>query len=163
MSEVPAISLRTATGSDEVFLAAVYASTRQVELAQTGWTDEEKTAFCNMQSLAQESHYRQHYPGARYLVIEIGSQAAGRLYVDHWKSEIRIMDIALLPDFRGRGIGTHVLRELQREAAGDSKLLSIHVETFNPAMRLYQRLGFVLAEDKGVYHLMTWSPESTIK
>lgn len=152
------IILRPASEADTAFLAAVYASTREAELTQTDWTPGQKASFCAMQSVAQETHYRQNYPAARYLVIEHGKQPAGRLYLVHWEKEIRIMDLALLPDFRNLGIGSHLLRELQREAASFGKLLSIHVETFNPAVRLYRRLGFVLAEDKGVYQLMTWTP-----
>jgi ribosomal protein S18 acetylase RimI-like enzyme len=162
VSEAPVITLRVAKGDDEAFLQAVYTSTREAELASTGWSDEQKAAFCAQQFHAQDAHYRKHYPTAQFFVIEVEKQPAGRLYVDHWEKEIRIMDIALLPSFRGRGIGTHFLRELKKEAQNASKLLSIHVETFNPAKRLYERLGFVVAEDKGVYQLMTWSPEKAL-
>ncbi len=153
-----AITLRPATPEDTAFLFAVYSSTRAEEMAPTGWSDEQKAAFCSMQFQAQDAHYRQHYPTAQYFVIEADKVPAGRLYVDHWAKEIRIMDIALLPEFRGKGIGTHFLRDLQKQAQAASKVLSIHVETFNPARRLYERLGFVLAEDKGVYLFMTWTP-----
>ncbi|MBL9132632.1 MAG: GNAT family N-acetyltransferase [Verrucomicrobiaceae bacterium] len=157
---MPSLTLRPVTAEDTAFLFAVYASTREAELALTGWSTEQKAAFCAQQFHAQDTHYRQHYPGAQYFVIEAENQAAGRLYVDHGENEIRVMDIALLPQFRGKGIGTHYFRELQKEAQTASKVLSIHVEAFNPAKRLYERLGFQLAEDKGVYHFMTWTPEA---
>jgi ribosomal protein S18 acetylase RimI-like enzyme len=160
---VSVITLRPATEHDEGFLRAVYASTREFELAQTDWSDEQKAYFCLQQAQAQSAHYRQHYPTAQYFVIERGDQSAGRLYVDHWEKEIRIMDIALLPEFRGLGIGAQLLRQLQSEAQQSSKILSIHVETFNPARRLYERLGFQVAEDKGVYVLMSWTPDAAIK
>lgn len=160
---MPPLSLRPSTKADEAFLLTVYASTRAEEMAITGWSDEQKAAFCAQQFQAQTSHYRQHYPTAQYFVIEAGSMPAGRLYVDHWDKEIRIMDIALLPEFRGKGIGTHLLSDLQKQAQTASKVLSIHVEAFNPAKRLYERLGFVLTEDKGMYHFMTWTPETVIK
>ena len=89
-------------------------------------------------------------------VIERDGQAIGRLYVARWEREIRIMDIALLPEHRGSGIGTQLLRELQDEARSSGKSLTIHVERFNPALGLYQRLGFRQIEDKGVYLLMEW-------
>ena len=111
-----------------------------------------------VQCTAQDSQYRQHYPTAVYDVIESGGKPVGRLYVDRWKREIRIMDIAILPEHRGKGIGTQLLLDLQREAAGVRKSLSIHVERFNPALRLYERLGFHVLEDKGVYFLMEWTP-----
>lgn len=151
------IALRPASAEDTELLVAVYASTRAAELASTDWTEEQKDQFCRMQFQAQDTHYRQHYPGAQFAVIMNGAQAAGRLYVDRWPAEIRIMDIALLPEQRARGIGTHLLRQLQHEAAAAGKALTIHVERFNPALRLYERLGFRVKEDKGVYLLLEWT------
>lgn len=110
-----------------------------------------------MQFQAQDAHYRQHYPTAEYRVIEKSDATpVGRLYVDRWAREIRIMDIAILPAHRGTGIGTTLLTDLQQEAASTAKSLSIHVERLNPALRLYQRLGFRMIEDKGVYLLLEW-------
>lgn len=150
------VALRTATSEDNEFLAAVYEGTRLEELAVTDWTSEQKTQFCRMQFVAQDAHYRQHYPTAEYYVVELEGVPVGRLYYDRWTREIRIMDIAVLPEYRGRGIGTLLLKDLLKEAADSGKILSIHVERMNPALNLYQRLGFALAEDKGVYLLMEW-------
>lgn len=154
------IVLRPATPADEPFLLAVYASTRADELAVTGWSDEQKAAFCRMQFEAQHAHYRAHYPGATYDVIEVAGVAVGRLYVVRGPKEILTLDIALLREHRGRGIGTCLLRELQEEARGTGKSLNVHVESFNPARRLYARLGFEEVEDKGVYLLMRWCAAS---
>jgi ribosomal protein S18 acetylase RimI-like enzyme len=151
-----ALSLRPITPEDYLFLAGVYASTRAEELAVTGWSDEDKAVFCRRQFDAQTAHYRENYPGASLQIIERCGIAIGRLYVAHWEREIRIMDIALLPEHRGAGIGAKLLRELQEEARSAGKSLTIHVERFNPALRLYQRLGFKQIEDKGVYLLMRW-------
>ena len=115
-TSVPQVTLRAAGAADREFLLAVYASTRLDELAVTGWSDDQKEAFCRDQFCAQEAHYLQHYPTAEYAVIEEAGSPAGRWYVDRWPREIRIMDIALLPLWRGRGIGTCVLTDLQREA-----------------------------------------------
>lgn len=150
------VTLRAAEPADEPLLCAVYASARAEELALTDWSLEQKAAFCGQQFTAQDAHYRQHYPTAQYSIIERDGVAIGRLYVDRWTQEIRIMDITLLPDHRGAGIGTGLLRELMDEAAGAGKALSIHVEKFNPALRLYERLGFCAKEDKDVYLLMEW-------
>jgi ribosomal protein S18 acetylase RimI-like enzyme len=146
--------LRPITPEDESFLACLYASTRAEELAVTGWSDEDKAIFCRRQFGAQTAHYRENYPGALFQIIEQDGVAIGRLYVAHWEREIRIMDIALLSEFRGSGIGTKLLRDLQEEARSAGKSLTIHVERFNPALRLYERLGFKQMEDKGVYLLM---------
>ena len=150
------ISLRPITPEDDSFLARLFASTRAEELAITGWNDEEKAAFCLMQFDAQSAHYRQHYADASFDIIERDGVAAGRLLV--WRSgkEILIVDIALLPEHRGAGIGTKFLRELQAEAKAAGKPLTIHVERFNPALRLYERLGFKIVEEQEVYLLMEW-------
>ena len=121
------------------------------ELAPTGWSDEDKAVFCRRQFDAQSAHYRENYPGASLQIIERDGISIGRLYVAHWEREIRIIDISLLPEHRGAGIGTELLRGLQEEARSAGKSLTIHVERFNPALRLYERLGFKQVEDKGVY------------
>lgn len=84
----------------------------------------------------------------------------GRLYVDRRADEIRVVDIALLPEHRRQGIGSALLENILAEAAAAHKPVRIHVEKFNPALRLYQRLGFHQVRDTGVYFLMEWLPEA---
>ena len=139
--------LRPATPADEAFLFAVYAATREEELAVVAWSTAAKDAFLGMQFAAQDSYYRQHLPDATFDVVTVNGVPAGRLYVDRRDMEIRVIDIALLPDHRGRGVGTALLRDIIAEG----KRVTIHVERENPALRLYERLGFEVAEDKGVY------------
>jgi ribosomal protein S18 acetylase RimI-like enzyme len=159
LSDLPSgITLRPVSSSDRDFLLAVYASTREEELAPVPWTDAEKAAFIEQQFEAQDRYYREHYPGGSLDVVEWDGVAAGRLYVARWSDEIRVIDISLLPDFRGRGIGTRLLRGLLDEAARGRRRLSIHVEKHNPALRLYERLGFAPAADRGVYLLMEATP-----
>jgi ribosomal protein S18 acetylase RimI-like enzyme len=148
--------LRAATPKDEPFLRKVYASTRAEELARVPWSDEQKRAFTDMQFGAQDADYRRHYPAAQYAIIEVQGVPAGRLYVDRCSKEIRIIDIALLPEHQRAGIGTKLMRELQDEARVAGKMLTIHVEKFNPALHLYHRLGFQQIEDKGVYLFLAW-------
>ena len=154
------IELRPARDDDADLLRAVYGSTREEELAPTGWTREQKDWFIAQQFHAQDTYYKQHYEGATYDVVLVDGQPAGRLYVARWDDEIRLMDIALLPAFRGRGIGQRLLAPLLREGAETSKPVSIHVEESNRAMSLYRRLGFVEVGEHGVYKLMRWSPPS---
>src|SRR5204863_5278754 len=136
------VSLRQVKPSDRSFLLEVYSSTREQELALVDWSVEQKRAFCEMQFAAQDSYYRENYAGATHQVILVDGQVAGRLYVARLANEILVVDIALLPAFRGRGVGGRLLRELQAEATRASKPLRIHVEKVNPARRLYDRLGF---------------------
>ncbi|HEX9638725.1 MAG TPA: GNAT family N-acetyltransferase [Acidobacteriota bacterium] len=149
---------RPVVSSDREFLCRLYASTRQEELAPVPWSEPEKEAFLRLQFDAQDRHYQEHFPAAAFQIIELDAQPIGRLYVDRRADEIRLIDIALLPEFRGAGIGTALLMELIDEAAAAGKPLRIHVERFNPALRLYQRLGFRPLEEHGVYLLMEYRP-----
>lgn len=128
----------------------------------TDWTAEQKRAFVTQQFEAQDAHYRLHYPGAEFLVLERetadGAVPIGRVYLHHRPTEIRLMDISLLTAERGSGCGTRVLRALLARADAERKRLSIHVEKMNRARRLYERLGFLVVEDVGVYDLMEWRP-----
>ncbi len=155
-------SLRPITPDDLEFLYRVYASTREEELAQTGWNDKEKEAFLRMQFDLQHRFYQENYPGATFDVILIDGIPAGRLYVHRRKNEIRIMDIALLPEYRRKGVGTRLLSGIMAEGRKDGHPVTIHVEKFNPALHLYQKLGFSLSEDKGVYLLLEWKTSGQI-
>jgi ribosomal protein S18 acetylase RimI-like enzyme len=155
---VTAVALRPVRDGDREFLARVYASTREEELAPVPWTAEQKAAFLAQQFAAQSAHYAEHYEGMSSDVIMVDGEPAGRLLVARWPEEIRIVDIALLPEFRGGGTGSGLLRDLIAEAAAAGKRLTIHVEIHNPAMRLYERLGFRPAGEKGVYLLMALEP-----
>lgn len=154
------VTLRPVTLEDGEFLFRVYASTRQEELAQVAWTDEQKAVFLKMQFDAQYKYYSEYYPGALFQIILYGGAPAGRLYIARWEKEIRIMDITLLPGSRNQGIGAYLLKQILAEGEQRQLPVSIHVERFNPALRLYTRLGFHQIEDKGVYLLMEWKPDA---
>jgi len=150
--------LRPSERSDDAFVRRVYASVREAELAVVPWSDAQREAFLRQQFDAQDAYYREHYRPATFDVIELDGVPIGRLYVARWDDEVRVIDIALLPGHRGKGVGAQLLRGLLAEAAEDGKRVSIHVEKHNPALRLYERLGFVPVADAGVYLLMEASP-----
>lgn len=157
------ITLRPTVPEDLPLLAVIYGHTRQEELDQaTEWSDAQKQAFVLHQFHAQDTYYKEVYPDAAYSIILYESVPAGRLYVERYLivGTIRVIDIALLPEFRNLGIGTYLLGQLQAEARNSDKTLSIHVEKFNRAQTLYQRLGFQpIKETHGVYILMEWKAE----
>ena len=157
------VTLRQIGPGDETWLARIYASTREEELAQVAWGPAQRDAFLAQQFAAQRQYYSEVYPAADYRLILRDGAPAGRLYVNRGAEEIRIVDIALLPEHRNAGIGSELLRELMTEAAASGKPLTIHVERFNPALRLYARLGFRPRADRGVYLLLGWSPEDQPK
>lgn len=157
-TETKRISLRPATQQDGNLLLEIYASTRADELALVPWTAEQKATFVRMQSDAQHEHYRKKYPRAGFSVIVVDQRAAGRLYLAENESEIRILDLTLLPNERNHGVGTILLRKLIEEATKKKKALRIFVESFNPALRLFERLGFSKLEEHGIYSLMERLP-----
>ena len=155
---MPEPRLRPVTEDDREFLVELYASVRAPELELVAWDDALKHAFVEQQFAAQDAHYRGNYPGASLDVIEVEGERAGRLYVHRGAHDVRIMDIAVAPPFRRRGIGTALLRTLIGEAEASARTLSIHVEANNPARALYDRLGFVPVGEHGVYVLMERAP-----
>jgi ribosomal protein S18 acetylase RimI-like enzyme len=124
------------------------------------WDDAAKEAFLRMQFSAQDRWYHEQTPDASYQVVLVDGEPAGRLYVDRRADEIRIVDISLLPEYRGRGIGSALLGDVLAEADAARKRVSIHVERFNRALGLYERLGFAQVEDQGVYLLLERAPST---
>lgn len=152
------IGLRPALSGDEEFLFSVYASTRAEEMALVDWTPAQKDAFLRMQFHAQDQYYKEYYSGAEFQVILLDGQPVGRLYVHRMMDEIHVLDISLLPLYRGQGIGTHLLNAILEEGTEKNLPVTIYVEQFNPAMHFYERLGFRLAEERGVHYFMRWLP-----
>ncbi len=153
------ISFRPVTAHDDAFLLRLYAGTREDELALTNWSDMQKQQFCAMQYQAQKNDYFENYKQAEFSTVLLDGKRIGRLYLDVKNDEIRIIDIALLKEYRNQGIGTDILRAVLELGTSKRLPVRIHVENFNPALRLYRRLGFKHVNDNGVYRLMEWVPE----
>ena len=152
------ICTRLAQSTEREFLYQVYASTRQEEMANNGWSEEQQDSFLRMQSKLQQDHYDSHYPGIRYEIISADGQDIGRLYLHENDTDIRLADIALFPEFRGQGIGTFLIQRILEKAKNSAKTVSLHVETYNPSLQLYRRLGFGSDEVVNeVYLFLTWS------
>lgn len=149
-----AVTLRPATDADYDFMRRLYASTREEEMAHFPFDEAQKQAFLDQQFAAQFAHYGIHYPTCERNIVERDGVSIGRLWIDEWRDQIRLVDIALTPECRGGGIGSRLLREVMARGASAGKPVTIHVEAFNPALRLYQRLGFEHVDTNGVYFLM---------
>lgn len=150
--------LRDEVESDRDFVDELYTAIRWDELAAIPWPDAAKRAFLRDQSRLQADHYRRNYPGAALCVVECDGAAVGRFYLYASAGEYRLMDIALVPAWRGRGHGGRMLAALMAAARAERRQITLHVEPNNPAQRLYARLGFELIEDRGVYHFLGWTP-----
>jgi len=152
------ITLRPVTPADEPFLLKLYATTRADEMALVPWSEEQKEAFVTAQFNAQQQHYKKAYPGASHDVILSNDRRVGQLYLARMDSEMRIVDLLLLPSDRNRGIGSYLIEKLQAEGARRTKPLRVYVESFNPSIHLFERLGFSRSGEQGVHILMEWSP-----
>jgi len=153
-----AVTLRPAAPADYHFMRRLYESTREEEMKQFPFDELRKKDFLDQQFAAQYQHYQLHYPTCERNIIMHGDEPIGRLWIDEWKDQIRLVDIALMEGWRGSGIGSALVRDVLARGAKAGKPVTIHVETFNPAMRMYQRMGFEHVDTNGVYHLMKWTP-----
>ena len=153
------IQLRPVEEKDDSFIEEVYGSTRQDELNLTNWPEQQKKAFIIMQSMAQLAEYKKNYPGAAYEIIIYKKKQAGRFYTWENDNEIRLIDITLLPLFRGKGIGTFLLKELIKKSNSVQKKISLHVDPVNPALQLYWRLGFIHIKNNGRHYYMVRNPK----
>jgi len=153
--------LRPAVAGDEDFLAVLYASTRAEELAALPWSAAQKDSFVRQQFTLQRAHYEAHFPQAVHEIVIGDGEAVGRQWVDWRADEARLLDIALLPGWRGRGLGTSLLGDLQREVAERALVLTLSVEHNNEAAkRFYVRRGFRVVRDVGSHELLEWSPSA---
>ncbi|MCP5528058.1 MAG: GNAT family N-acetyltransferase [Verrucomicrobiales bacterium] len=154
----PSLALRPETPADGDFLFSLFASARD-DIARSTLAEEEKTRLLRLQFTAQTRHYRTQFPGGEFLIIMLRDRRAGRLCRHFGADEIRIVDLALLPEFRGQGLGTRLLAALQQEARLMGKCLRLHVESHSRARHLYERLGFVKLEQRGLHDFMEWRPD----
>ena len=161
MSSGLPIELREVRAEDRAFLERLYASTRQDELEPVDWNEEQKLSFLRQQFEAQDHYYHEHFPDCSYQIITRAARAIGRLYLDRREDEHRIVDIALLPEFRGQGVGRRLMQEILDEARQSELPVRIHVEQYNPALRLYKDLGFQELGEVGAYFFMEWKADDS--
>jgi ribosomal protein S18 acetylase RimI-like enzyme len=153
------VTLRDAEPRDRDLLLRLYASTRRLELAAVPWTPEQKAAFVEQQFSAQDLHYHKEFPGAQFSVIQHQGCDAGRVYITR-EHGIHMLDLTVLAEYRGRGIGGAVVRRLQQEARQQGSALTVYVEVFNPALPWFEKRGFRAQQqnEPAIHVLMKWMP-----
>jgi ribosomal protein S18 acetylase RimI-like enzyme len=154
------LALRAVTDQDLPFLQHLYASTRQEELAVVPWPEGMKAAFLAQQFQAQHLHYGIHYADAERFVVEREGERIGRLYLHRRPHEHGVIDISLLPAWRGRGLGSALMADVLADAAAAAKPVRIYVEKNNPARQLYDGLGFRPIGEHGFYDHCEWLPDA---
>ncbi len=158
MNQEGTITLRPVEAADDEFLVSVYRATREAELAQVPWSAEQKEVFVRSQYAAQKQHYAHEYPSASHDVICSGNVAVGRLYLARNPDALHILDITVLPQHRNRGIGSALMRQIIAEAAKNNKPVTIYVESFNPSLGLFRKLGFETVSQNGFHLLLKRMP-----
>lgn len=152
----PAITLQPVRPEDGPVLFEIYAGTRADELDAWGWDETMRETFLRMQFEAQRRSYAAQFPDADHTLVRVGGVVAGRLLVAREAEEIRIVDVALLPEYRGRGIGTSLVRRILDEGRESARPVRLQVLSTNPARHLYERLGFTRRGGDDLYHRMEW-------
>jgi GNAT superfamily N-acetyltransferase len=148
---VSGLSLRAARADDAEFLFELYCDTRREEMAPWGWSAEQARSFLSFQFKAQQSHYEAGYEGADHKIILIEGREAGRILVLKTTAEFCLVDIALMSEHRGKGVGAALIRDLLDEAGRAGLPVTLYVLKGNPAARLYERLGFRFVKDTGAH------------
>jgi ribosomal protein S18 acetylase RimI-like enzyme len=155
------ITLRPVAPADEEFLAELYASTRADEMALVDWDDATKRAFLRQQFAAQQTHYQSYFPDGEHRIILREGRPVGRIYHERADDRLHLLDIALLPEERGRGVGGALMADLLAEAQAAGLPVTLHVYRLDEGVRAwYQRLGFAIVGENGMYDLLEWLPGS---
>lgn len=119
-------------------------------MALVPWNDEQKNAFIKFQFEAQHQHYTSKYPPDSFKIIELEGERVGRLYLSELADEVRIIDLTILPERRGKGLGKRIITDILKQA---TKPVRIYLESFNRSVGLFNELGFEIIDDEGVYQL----------
>lgn len=159
MSNVlPDLHLRPETPADDGFLAYLFASTRAAEVASLAGGAAVRETFLRIQSMAQRAGHKAQHPGAERSIVLVDGAPVGRWMVDRSGHTLVLVDVALLPEQRGRGLGAALIRALLAEAARQRRPVGLHVLRSSPAARLYERLGFVRTGGSEIHDAMEWRP-----
>lgn len=152
------IGLRPVTAGDDGMLREIYKSSRGDDLRGLGWAEDRISEFLGMQYEAQQNFYESEYKRATDEIVLWEGKPAGRLIVERREHEIRLIDLALLPEHRNNSIGAFLIRKLQNEARQEEKPLRLQVIRFNRAINLFERLGFARTSETGTHFQMEWLP-----
>jgi ribosomal protein S18 acetylase RimI-like enzyme len=156
-----AITLTPVTSEDHGFLLRLYQSSRGDDLRELGWSEDRISEFLEMQHEAQRNFLATDYPNIVDQIVSLDGQPAGRLAVEQRPGEIRLIDIALVPERRNHGLGTYLIQQVQEHAQSARVPLRLQVIRFNRAVALFERLGFTRTSETGSHFQMEWNPRSS--
>lgn len=150
------VSLVATSATDRDFIFRLFSLLKIDELQAWAWDEHMRETMLRMQFDAHERHFRTNFPGADDAVVRQGELPIGRLIVLRNAEALHLADVSLLSEFRGKGIGSHLIGKLQDEATAAGVPLRLNCFVGNPARRLYQRLGFCVVADQGSHLAMEW-------
>jgi len=156
-NEATSVTLRPAVPEDEAFLYELYCSTRAHDIGVAGLGPAQQDLILKMQFTGQQQQYRMDFPEADHDIILLEGRPIGRVMVQRTRERNTGVDIALLPEHRNSGIGGMLIKNLLIEAQEAGKPFRIHVERLNPALRLYERLGFKTVGETPTHSVMEWT------
>ena len=152
-------TLRPAATEDQEFLFKLYASTRAEEFATFNWPAAQLEAFLRMQFMAQQRSYAAVYEQCEHKIVELNGVAIGQMQVNWGKDFALLVDISLLPEHRGQGMGGALIGDLIQQCSERKLPLKLQVTQTNPARRLYERLGFIRTGEDQMYVQMMRRPD----
>jgi ribosomal protein S18 acetylase RimI-like enzyme len=153
-----AITLTPVTSEDHDFLLRLYQSSRGDDLRELGWNEDRISEFLEIQHEAHQNFLATDHPNIVDQIVSLDGQPAGRLAVEERPDEIRLIDLALVPERRNHGLGTHLIQLVQEEARSARLPLRLQVIRFNRAVGLFERLGFTRTSETGTHFQMEWNP-----
>ena len=150
------IQLRQVRAEDEAFLFALFRSSRETEFAPL--PQPQRETLLRLQYEAQARGYAARFSHLDDSIIESCAQAAGRVLLNREAEELRLVDIAVIPELQRQGIASKVLKSLMAEAETTRVSLRLNVWHSNPALSLYLRLGFCEIAASDTYCELEWRP-----
>lgn len=157
-----AVSLRPETPADEPFLRAVYASTREEELNLTGWDHATRENFLDLQFRAMCQGYRSMFPHGEFSIILLDGAPAGRMVLNRDERTLHLVDLAVLPSFRNRGLGTQLIERVLSEARATRRRVQLEVQKGGRPRGLYHRLGLRMFEETETFEFWEWTPDPAV-
>ena len=151
------LRLRPEREDDRDFRYRLFCDSREPEFALLA-----PAAFAQLmtqQFHAQTLSYLGLFPQARFDIIELSREPIGRIVVDRPGTVVHLVDQAIVPPWRGRGVGTAIVRALMDEARASGVPVRVEVASeTDPALRLYRRLGFAPVETASLFLRLEWRP-----
>jgi len=152
------LSLRPASTADLAFERALFETARTDAALMAPWPEDMRKPFLDQQFHFQTVHYARAYPDAERSIVLSQAEPIGRLILDRPGTDWTLVDIAFLPAWRGKGIGSALLGAMLSAAHSCGACVTLSVEAHNPARRLYERLGFAALDSEGPILSMEWRP-----